>query len=106
MFFANDKVSRFIPDEFWFEILEPELEEHLDTFLKFRDQINKSKFMADFIKSCVSFGIRNIDSPLFKAKVEQVVMSQIHELDAQTTENLIFFCQNTGTGEIRNGPLV
>ena len=37
MFFANDKVSRFIPDEFWFEILEPELEEHLDTFLKFRD---------------------------------------------------------------------
>ena len=82
MFFSNDKVTRFIPDEFWYSTLEPELEDHLDTFIRFKDKINRSSFMTDFIKSCVSFGIRNIDSPLFKAKVEHVTMSQIHELDA------------------------
>ena len=60
--------------------------------------------MSDFIKACVSFGIRNIDSPLFKAKVESVVIAIVEELDAQTTENLIFYLQNAG--EIRNGPLV
>lgn len=60
--------------------------------------------MSDFIKSCVSFGVRQIDSPLFKAKVEHVTMSMVKDLDAQATENLIFFLQNSG--EIRNGPLV
>ena len=38
--------------------------------------------MSDFIKACVSFGIRNIDSPLFKAKVESVVIVMIEELDS------------------------
>ena len=47
--------------------------------------------MSDFIKACVSFGIRDIDAPLFKAKVEQVVISQLDALDAQTTANMIFF---------------
>jgi len=48
--------------------------------------------------------VRQIDSPLFKAKVEHVTMSMVKDLDAQATENLIFFLQNSG--EIRNGPLV
>ena len=104
MFFANQSVTRFIPDEFWLDSLEPQLEEQLDTFVKFRDQIDRSKFLSDFVKSCVSFGIRRIDSPLFKAKVEHVTMSMVKSLDAQTTENLIFFLQNSG--QIRNGPLV
>ena len=53
---------------------------------------------------CVSFGIRDIDSPLFKAKVENVVMAMVKHLNAQTTENLLFYLQNSG--EIRSGPLV
>ena len=104
MFFANEKITQFIPEEFWFETLEPELEEHLDTFIRYRKQINASKFMADFIKACVSFGIRSIEAPLFKAKVEQVVTKQLSLFDAQTTENLMFFLQgsdkygHSGTG--------
>ena len=104
MFFANASITRHIPDEFWYESLEPQLEEQLTVFVKYKDQIDRKKFMSDFIKSCVSFGIRNIDSPLFKAKVESVVIGMVEELDAQTIENLIFYLQNAG--EIRNGPLV
>ena len=64
--------------------------------------------MADFIKACVSFSIRDIETPLFKAKVEQVVAPQLDQLDAQTMENLIFFLKGgqSGRGEIRNGNLV
>lgn len=50
--------------------------------MRFKNKINRSKFMSDFIKACVSFGIRDIDAPLFKAKVEQVVISQLDALDA------------------------
>ena len=82
MFFANDRITQHVPDEFWYETLEPELEEQLDTFMRFKNKINRSKFMSDFIKACVSFGIRDIDAPLFKAKVEQVVISQLDALDA------------------------
>lgn len=59
--------------------------------MRYRDQLDRSKFLSDLIKASVSFGIRKIDTPLFKAKMEQVVGNYIEELDAQTVENLIFF---------------
>ena len=37
MFFANARITRFIPDEFWTESLEPVMEEQLDTFVRYRD---------------------------------------------------------------------
>lgn len=33
MFFANDRITEYIPDEFWYETLEPQLEDQLDTFV-------------------------------------------------------------------------
>ena len=104
MFFSNNTVTIHIPDEFWQESLEMQLEVQLDTFVKFRDQIDRGRFLTDFVKALVSFGIRNIDSPLFKAKVEHVLMAMVEDLDAQTTENLLFYLPTRG--EIRNGPLV
>ena len=104
MFFANERVTQFVPDEFWYETLEPQLEDQLDTFVKFRDQIDRRRFLSDFARACVSFGIRGLDAPLFKSKVEHVIASMVENLDAQTTNNLLFFFQHEN--EIRNSTLV
>ena len=84
MFFARDGVTQYIPDEYWYETLERQLDQHLQTFVRFRDQLDRGKFLSDLIKACVSFGLREIDTSLFKSKLENVVMSFIPELDVAT----------------------
>ena len=35
MFFARDSVTKFVPDEYWYETLEVQLEEQVETFMRF-----------------------------------------------------------------------
>ena len=104
MFFSREDVTQHVPDVFWTLTLEPALEDRLDRFIKFKDQTDRGKFLSNFIKACASFGKRQIETPLFKSKVEHVVHEMVDDLDCQTTENLLIFLQNAG--EIQNGPLV
>ena len=95
-FMSSPEVTQAIPDEFWTENLEPMLEEHLGNFVKFKDQLDRKIYLSDFIKSLVGFGIREISTPLFLAKVERVIQPHVSELDHKALENLLFFVMRTG----------
>jgi len=95
-FMSSPEVTQAIPDEFWTENLEPMLEEHLGNFVKFKDQLDRKIYLSDFIKSLVGFGIREISTPLFLAKVERVIQPHVSELDHKAIENLLFFVMRTG----------
>jgi hypothetical protein len=91
------QVSPSVPDEFWTNSLEPVLDEHLANFVKYSDQLDRPTYLADFVKCLVGFGVREISTPLFLAKVERVIMPHISELDSKTLEGLLFFLMRAGT---------
>ena len=93
---CSPEVTQAVPDEFWTENLEPALDEHLGNFVKFKDQLDRKSYLSDFIKSLVGFGIREISTPLFLAKVERVLSHHVNELDNKSIENLLFFVMRTG----------
>lgn len=92
-----------MPDEFWIDNLEPVLDEALANFIKYSDQLDKITYLGDFIKCLVSFGIREISSPLFLAKVEKVIAPLVAQLDSKSIENLLFFVMRAGTGPLPSG---
>jgi hypothetical protein len=96
-FMSSPEVTQAVPDEFWTESLEPALEEHLGNFVKFKDQLDRPSYLADFIKSLVGFGVRELSTPLFLAKVERVIQPHVNELDNKSVENLLFFVMRAGT---------
>ena len=69
----------------------------MENFQKYKDQLDKGQFLADFIKCLVSFGIREVSDSLFKAKVELIIRPEIASLDAKTTENFLFYLSRTGS---------
>ena len=93
---CSPEVTQAVPDEFWTENLEPALDEHLGNFVKYKDQLDRKSYLSDFIKSLVGFGIREISTPLFLAKVERVLSHHVNELDNKSIENLLFFVMRTG----------
>ena len=87
-----------MPDEFWSESLEPVIDEALANFIKYGDQLDKQTYLGDLIKCLVSFGVREISSSLFSAKVEKVITPVVDQLDGKTVENLLFYLMRAGTG--------
>lgn len=85
-----------MPSEFWTISLEEQLDEQIDNFHKYKDQLDKGQFLADFIKCLVSYGVREISDPLFTAKIELIVTPEVESLDAKTTENFLFYLERTG----------
>ena len=63
--------------------------------MRFKDKLDKKTYLADFSKILVSFGIRQIRSPLFAARIENMITREIESLDAKSTENLLYFFVNT-----------
>lgn len=102
-FMSSPEVTEAVPDEFWTQTLEPVLEEHLGNFVKFKDQLDRPSYLADFIKSLVGFGVRELSSPLFLAKVERVIQPHVNELDNKSIENLLFFVMRAGTSPTSGG---
>jgi len=76
--------------------METALDEGLQNFIKYKEQLDKGAYLSDLIKCLVSFGIREIATPLFVAKVEQTIHGEVSDLDSKSTENLLFFLDRTG----------
>lgn len=94
---CTPEVTESVPDVFWTESLEHALDEHLANFVKYSDQLDRATYLGDFIKCLVGFGVREISTPLFLAKVERVVLPHVSELDSRAIENLLFFLMRAGT---------
>jgi len=102
-FMCTPEVTDSIPDAFWTESLEQALDEHLANFVKYSDQLDKATYLGDFIKCLVGFGVREISTPLFLAKVERVILPHVQELDSRALESLLFFLMRAGTGPTASG---
>ena len=62
--------------------MDKELNEQLNNFVRYKDQLDKGQFLSDYIKCLVSYALRDIYDPIFKGKVELIVKDQIKELDS------------------------
>ena len=79
--------------------MERVLDDYLAKFLKYSSsgQLDTPSYLADFIKCLVGYGVREISTPLFMAKVERVISPHVNELDCKSIENLLFYLMRAGT---------
>jgi hypothetical protein len=63
--------SPYVPDEFWNNSLEKALIEAMDNFKKYEGKINKNVYLDDFVRTLVSFGLRELGSKSFIQKIEE-----------------------------------
>jgi hypothetical protein len=71
MFLTTPHASPYVPDEFWNNSLEKALIEAMDNFKKYEGKINKSVYLDDFVRTLVSFGLRELGSKSFIQKIEE-----------------------------------
>jgi hypothetical protein len=65
MFLTSPYASPYIPDEFWEDSLEKALTEAIENFKKYEGKINKEVYLDDFLRTLVSFGLRELGSKKF-----------------------------------------
>jgi hypothetical protein len=59
---CSPQASSYVPDEFWTDALEQCLTAAISNFKKFEGKINKEVYLDDFLRTLVSFGIRETGS--------------------------------------------
>jgi hypothetical protein len=91
MFMCSTIVSPYIPDEFWTGALEKALSDAIENFKKYEARINKEVYLDDFIRTLVSFGMRQISSRNFKTKVEDFLQPHVSSFGPKMSENMIFY---------------
>ena len=89
-----------MPDNFWTDNLITSLEDSLQTFQKYKSQIDEKEYFADFVKVLGAYSLRGIvPPPMFQKRVETLLSVNKYRtlalFDAKMTENLIFYLVKT-----------
>lgn len=72
----------------------------IDNFKKYEGRINTEVYLDDFLRTLVSFGIRQVGSNQFIKKVEDFLEPNVQFLGPKMCENLLFFLSRLNSKNI------